>query len=570
MKGIIFFFLKENRRENGDDDDDDDDLNEGPLVASPSHHIMAARQALSRAPTRLLASSYRSFSSSSLVGSHLVLTSCSISSSIIKPANFEGRETRRASGGASSSSSSSSSSVFSLQSYSSSSSQNLLLQQQKKSKLISFPLAQTGEGIAECEIIKWFIKVGDKVEQFEPICEVQSDKANIEITSRHSGTVKTICFEPGDIAEVGATLIEMEVVQEEEEEEEGEGESGEIGAPEETEDSSASKAEVSSPEKVSGTHVLASPAVRRVAREMGINLADVKGTGPQGRIVKEDVTNHSKPAEAEEGEAAHRETAAAEDTVLPLKGYTRAMFYSMQKTLEVPHFGFHEELNAEHLMQLKKVCKLEFERKLAHDSSLNKTQDKHSHPVLVDYSKAKLTMMPFLFKALSLALDDYPILNSSVDEEGKRVIQHGRHNIGCAMNTPFGLVVPNVKDVARKSVMDIALELHRLQVLAQSNHLSPDDINSGTITVSNIGTVAGTYASPLIHVPEVAIVALGRAQYLPRYDPNDESSGVKRTPIMPLSWSADHRVVDGATLASFCKVWKSYLESPDKMILHLC
>ena len=441
----------------------------------------------------------------------------------------------------------------------------------KKKKIVPFPLAQTGEGIAECEIIKWFVSAGDTVDQFEPICEVQSDKANIEITSRHAGVVKKVCFEPGDIAEVGATLVELEVeVEEGEEEAEEEQEQEEALA-------AAPSAGAQSAAPSTGS-VLASPAVRRVARERGIDLAQVSGTGKGGRILKEDVISHDAAAPGSQAPApggqptqaapAPHKQRAEEDLVLPLKGYTRAMFYSMQKTLEVPHFGFHEELNVEHLMQLRKVCKAEFERKLATDNTLSRKQDGHSHPVEVDYSKAKLTMMPFLLKALSLALDDFPVMNSSVDEANKAIVQHARHNIGCAMNTPFGLVVPNVKDVANKSVMQVALELHRLQVLAQTNHLSPDDIGGGTITVSNIGTIAGTYASPLVHVPEVAIVALGRAQYLPRYEHNESEVPVK-TPVMPLSWSADHRVVDGATLASFCKVWKSYLESPDKMILHL-
>jgi len=448
-------------------------------------------------------------------------------------------------------------------------------------RVIPFPLAQTGEGIAECEIIKWFVAVGDTVEQFEPICEVQSDKANIEITSRHSGVIKSICFEPGDIAEVGATLVEIEVESdgEEHEEEASGGGSGAIEAEAsaaEPESTSAKPAEAAaSPAAGRSGPVLASPAVRRVAREHNIDLAQVQGTGPKGRILKEDVVAHgkagaepvgmSKPAQG--AKAAPATEAAAEDVIVPLKGYTRAMFYSMQKTLDVPHFGFHEELNVENLMQLRKVCKPEFERKLANDTSLSKRQDGHSHPVAVDYSQAKLTMMPFLLKALSLALEDFPVMNSSVDEGAKAIVQHAQHNIGCAMNTPFGLVVPNVKNVAKKSVMDIALELFRLQVLAQSNHLSPEDISGGTITVSNIGTIAGTYASPVVHVPEVAIVALGRAQNLPRFE--GDGDVLKKTPIMPLSWSADHRVVDGATLASFCKVWKSYLESPDKMILHL-
>ena len=214
------------------------------------------------------------------------------------------------------------------------------------------------------------------------------------------------------------------------------------------------------------------------------------------------------------------------------------MFYSMQKTLEVPHFGFHEELNVEHLMQLRKVCKAEFERKLATDNTLSRKQDGHSHPVEVDYSKAKLTMMPFLLKALSLALDDFPVMNSSVDEANKAIVQQARHNIGCAMNTPFGLVVPNVKDVANKSVMQVPSSSiapgsgpDQPPVAGRywrcDHHRVQHRHHRGDLRISTRPRPRGCHSRS------------GAAQYLPRYEHNESEVPVK-TPVMPLSWSADH------------------------------
>ncbi len=179
----------------------------------------------------------------------------------------------------------------------------------------------------------------------------------------------------------------------------------------------------------------------------------------------------------------------------------------------------------------------------------------------------RISYMPFIVKAASLALLSHPRLNASVDGPREKLIFHGRHNIGVAMDTEHGLIVPNVKDVQTLSVMEIAEEMRRLGDLGRRGKLGENDLKGGTMTISNIGSIGGTYAMPVIMPPEIFIGALGKTQTLPRY--LDDGKTLVPRSIMNSSWSADHRVLDGATVANFCNQWKSYLENPALMLLAL-
>jgi len=173
--------------------------------------------------------------------------------------------------------------------------------------------------------------------------------------------------------------------------------------------------------------------------------------------------------------------------------------------------------------------------------------------------------MPLLIKAASLALKEFPMLNAHYDDKANILIHKGAHNIGVAVDSPNGLVVPNIKNVQNLSLLEIAQELNRLQEAALKSNVNKEDLVGGTFTFSNIGTIAGTYASPVLVLPEVVIGAIGKIQRLPRFDENDKVIPVN---IMNISWSADHRVVDGATMASFSNLWKQFLENPHSMLLH--
>lgn len=427
--------------------------------------------------------------------------------------------------------------------------------------IIDVPLAQTGEGIAECELLQWFVCEGDDVEEFQPLCEVQSDKATIEITSRYKGKIYNLIHLPGNIVKVGETLLKMVVE--------------DSDLPEQPFDSSGSlKVLDSDGRDMDGQNssstgsnkpgVLCTPVVRNLAKQYDIDIKDVLGSGKDGRVLKEDVLSYAasegilkeKPslasdasAETIEGRVINAKGAsvaygkAYEDKTIPLRGYQRAMVKSMTLAAKIPHFHYVEEINCDALVELK--------------SSLQRENSDQN---------VKYTFLPILIKSLSMALTKYPWLNSSFHEEHNEMILKGAHNIGVAMATPNGLVVPNIKKVQSLSINEITSELLRLQQLALANKLSPEDLAGGTITLSNIGAIGGKFGSPLINSPEVCIIAIGRIQKVPHLD---EDGGVYPSSVMTVNIGADHRVLDGATVARFCNEWKMYIEKPELLMLHM-
>lgn len=407
-------------------------------------------------------------------------------------------------------------------------------------------LADIGEGIAECEILKWHVKEGDTISEFTPICEVQSDKATVEITSRYDGVVKKLHYKKGEMAKVGSPLVDIDT-----------GKGGEGAAqpaaeskpstPSPTPSPTPSRVETSTPSAptVNFGKVLATPSVRYLAGKHNVDLRQVRGTGREGRIHKEDFLRFLDEQKSSVGAPGSIPTAPppqriATDTVVPLSGYSRVMVKTMTLANTVPHFGYNDEVVMDRLLSLRKELK-----KAAEAEGI------------------KLSYMPIILKATSLALLRYPRLNAVFDEKENAMIYRASHNLGVAMDTPNGLVVPNIKDVQNKSIFEIARELNRLQGLAKEASLSRSDLTGGTFTLSNIGSIGGTYASPVLVVPEVAIGALGRIQRVPRFDENDNVTAVN---IMNISWAADHRVIDGATMAHFSNLWKDYLENPSSML----
>ncbi|XP_051557516.1 lipoamide acyltransferase component of branched-chain alpha-keto acid dehydrogenase complex, mitochondrial-like isoform X2 [Myxocyprinus asiaticus] len=317
----------------------------------------------------------------------------------------------------------------------------------------------------------------------------------------------------------------------------------------------------------------ATPAVRRLAIENNIKLSEVVGTGQDGRILKEDILNFLAkqtgailPYEVQKTPTPVMAKPTADtppkekkpvmappaipqlvftgiDRTEPLNGFQKAMVKTMTAALKIPHFGYCDEVDLTQLVRLRSELK-----------------------GLAESRGVKLSYMPFFIKAASLGLLQFPVLNASVDEGCQSITYKASHNIGLAMDTPQGLLVPNVKSVQSLSVFDIAEEINRLQALGSAGQLGTADLTSGTFTLSNIGSIGGTFAKPVILPPEVAIGALGKIQVLPRFNSRDE---VVKAHIMNVSWSADHRVIDGATMSRFSNLWRSYLENPAAMVLDL-
>uniref|UniRef100_H2YAV3 Dihydrolipoamide acetyltransferase component of pyruvate dehydrogenase complex n=1 Tax=Ciona savignyi TaxID=51511 RepID=H2YAV3_CIOSA len=381
-------------------------------------------------------------------------------------------------------------------------------------------------------MIEWFVNEGDHITQFQDLCEVQSDKSTVKITSRYDGVIKKRYYELGEFAQVGQTLVDMEI--------EGE-ESNEADEEISTEQPTPMEDVIDPPvPSQSSQSVLATPAVRNLAKQYGLNLSDIKGGGKDGRVLKEDIMQHAEQPH----DVIPITTPALEDRVEPLKGIRKAMLRSMKSSLNIPHFGYNDEYDLTELVLLRKRIKKEV---------------KHSHGI-------KLSYMPFIVKAVSVALSKYPILNSQLDSNHENLIYKTNHNIGVAVDTPHGLLLPSVKSVQNMSVLDVANELNRLHEAGLNNKLSPSDIADGTFSLSNIGSIGGTYASPVIFPPQVAIGALGKIQVLPRFDRNGD---LLKAHIMCISWSADHRVIEGATMARFSNLLKDFLENPSQLLLHL-
>ncbi|KAL3289262.1 hypothetical protein HHI36_003692 [Cryptolaemus montrouzieri] len=389
--------------------------------------------------------------------------------------------------------------------------------------IVPFNLSDIGEGIREVSIKQWYIKEGDKVSQFDDICEVQSDKASVTITSRYDGIIKKIHYGINQTAYVGKPLIDIEVEGQDAEE------------TKKSDDKNDTKIEKNSYED--DNYALCIPSVRRLARQYKIDLKNIEGTGKKSRILKEDILRYLKKDESKPDVL--KEVTSNEETI-KLQSFQKAMLQTMTASLKIPHFMYTEEVSITKLSQLRK--------------SLNSSGQLNM----------KLSFMPFFIKAVSLALSEYPILNSSLNVEEESVTIKKYHNIGIAMDTKIGLVVPVIRDVQNIGVLKIAGEIKRLMEHGKNGNFSVDDLNGGSFTVSNIGSIGGVHASPVILSSQVAIVAIGASKTLPRFDKD-----LKIVPeeIVNMSGSADHRIIDGATMANFLNLVKKYIENPYLLML---
>jgi 2-oxoisovalerate dehydrogenase E2 component (dihydrolipoyl transacylase) len=400
---------------------------------------------------------------------------------------------------------------------------------------IDFILPDIGEGIVECELVKWLVNEGDDIQEDQPVVEVMTDKALVEIPAKYSGKVSKLYYAQGDIAKVHTPLFAMLVT---------DGETPPTVQVDQT--NSISQAKVAEPvndaSQVRQGKALASPAVRRLGRELNIDLSTVKGSGDKGRVLKCDLTEPKQPKVTQA--KADPSVTSGGTRKEPIRGIKAAMAKQMMHAVfTVPHFTVSDEIELDNLMAVRNQLKDNFAQQ-----------------------GVKLSFMPFFIKAMSLALKQFPIINSQVNEDCSEITYFDDHNIGLAIDSKIGLLVPNLKGVQHLSLFDIAQKTNELVELGRQGKLKSQDLKGGTISISNIGVLGGTVATPVINAPESAIVALGKIQRLPRFDANDN---VKAVNIMQVSWSGDHRIIDGATMVRFNNLWRSYLENPLTMLLEL-
>ncbi|GAB2699775.1 dihydrolipoamide acetyltransferase family protein [Paenibacillus thermoaerophilus] len=441
----------------------------------------------------------------------------------------------------------------------------------------NFKMPELGEGLHEGEIVKWHVKPGDSIKEDDIIMDVQNDKAVVEVPSPVTGKIVDIKVPEGTLTTVGTVLAVIDVVGEIPPESihgHGGDHAAEAPAPA-AQAPAAAPAPATAPAAQAApapaasavvsadpNEVLATPSVRKFAREKGVDLKQVKGTGKHGHITRADVEAFvagggqaaaAAPAAAEaalEAPAAAAKPAAATvvsgDRVeerVPLKGVRRAIANAMVKSVyTAPHVTLMDEVDVTELMALREKAKPLMEKK-----------------------GIKVTYLPFIVKALTAAVRQYPELNASIDDEKNEIVYKKYYNIGIATDTENGLLVPVVFDADRKSIWTIAAEIKDLATRGRSGKLAPHELKGSTISITNIGSAGGMFFTPVINWPEVAILGTGRITQKPVVKNGEIVIGN----VMALSLSFDHRLIDGATAQNALNYIKQLLEDPQLLVMEV-
>lgn len=424
-----------------------------------------------------------------------------------------------------------------------------------------------GEGIHEGEIVKWFIKAGDKVQEDDVLCEIQNDKAVVEIPSPVEGTVIEVLIGEGTVATVGQVLVTFDAPGYEDLQFKGDHGDDEAPAPAPEAKQEAAPAEAApaaaapaAPPQVEvdqNRRVIAMPSVRKYAREKGVDIRQVAGSGDNGRVLKNDIDAFLSGGAAAPAAAAQvpAEEAAAPQAAAPapipqgeypetrekMSGIRKAIAKAMVNSKHTaPHVTLMDEVD---------VTKLVTHRKKFKEVAAAKG--------------IKLTFLPYIVKALTSALREFPALNTSLDDATSEIIHKHYYNIGIAADTEKGLLVPVVKDADRKSVFTISNEINELAGKARDGKLAPNEMKGASCTISNIGSAGGQWFTPVINHPEVAILGVGRIAEKPIVRDGE----IVAAPVLALSLSFDHRMIDGATAQNALNHIKRLLNDPELLLM---
>ena len=381
-----------------------------------------------------------------------------------------------------------------------------------------FRLPDIGEGIVEGEVVRWLVRIGDEIEEDQPMVEVMTDKATVEIPSPVKGRVVEQGGNEGDVVQVGSVLVVIETGKDE-------GESRPVHTAPHT---PTHRATIRRRRKTA--RVLATPAIRRLAKQMKIDLVGVKGTGTGGRITREDLNRAQEPVPVSAAAAGPTER-------IPYRGVRRRIGeHMLQASNQAPHFTYVEEVDVTELVRM---------RQRAQGSD--------------EFQGVRLTYLPYILKALAHELIRHPDLNARLDLDAGEIELRKYYNIGVATQTEAGLMVPVIRNVDRKSLPQLAREISQVSQLAREGNLKLEHLQGSTFTVTSLGALGGIVATPIVNYPEVAI--LGVHKIAPR--PVVRSGRIVIREIMHLSLSQDHRVVDGAVGARFLQDVIARLESPE-------
>ncbi|HBY82069.1 pyruvate dehydrogenase E2 component (dihydrolipoyllysine-residue acetyltransferase) [Staphylococcus warneri] len=429
-----------------------------------------------------------------------------------------------------------------------------------------FRLPDIGEGIHEGEIVKWFVKAGDTIEEDDVLAEVQNDKSVVEIPSPVSGTVEEVLVDEGTVAVVGDIIVKIDAP--DAEEMQFKGNHSDDSSSEEPKEEAAKEESASSQESQPAANtqdaevdenrtIKAMPSVRKYARDNGVNIKAVAGSGKNGRIIKEDIDAHlnggATQATSNESAASTSEetttTAATQsvpegdfpETTEKIPAMRKAIAKAMVNSKHTaPHVTLMDEIDVQQLWDHRKKFK-----EIAAEQG------------------TKLTFLPYVVKALVSALKKYPALNTSFNEEAGEIVHKHYWNIGIAADTDRGLLVPVVKHADRKSIFQISDEINELAVKARDGKLTSDEMKGATCTISNIGSAGGQWFTPVINHPEVAILGIGRIAQKPIVKDGE----IVAAPVLALSLSFDHRQIDGATGQNAMNHIKRLLNNPELLLM---
>ena len=379
----------------------------------------------------------------------------------------------------------------------------------------NFKLADIGEGIVEGEVNKWYVKVGDIVKENQPLVEIITEKVTVELPSPADGTIMKIGPEAGKIAKVGEVIVVIDDGKEDDDVKNGAKEEAKVD-----------KKEIIK-EEIKSRKVIATPAVKRLAKEMGIDITKVVATGEDGRITEKDVKVYSK-----------LEVQSNEERIA-FRGTRKTIAERLAKSSDrVVQAWIMEEIDMTKVTELK-----------------NRLKESSSEDI-------KLTYMPFFVKAVIRSLKSSPRINASLDEETEDIVIKKDYNIGIATDTEQGLIVPVIKKAQDKNIKEIAKEIEKLSIEAKSGKLGLEDTQGGTFTITNIGAIGGISSIPIVNYPEVAILAINKIM---KKVVHWEGNIVARDRVY-LSLSFDHRVLDGADVARFLNSIRKCLEDPESLM----
>ena len=415
------------------------------------------------------------------------------------------------------------------------------------SELLEFQLPDIGEGVAEGEIVRWIADEGASVEEHEPVVEVMTDKATVEIPAPAKGVVVKQMVAAGETVPVGTVIFHLASAG-------ASSSAAPAAAPAPAPAAAPAAAPVASapaaPVRAADERVLAVPSARRVARELGVELSLVAGSGRNGVIRRVDVETHAAgaPVSAPAAVAAPRPAplrAQGGETRVPFRGVRRKIAEAMVRSkFTAPHFTVVEEIDVTDLVRIRTQAK-----------------------AIGEADGIKVTYMPFIMKAVALCLERFPMLNGRLDEASEEIVQCTYSNLGIATDTPNGLIVPVVKDVQTKSVMQLAAELGELAERTRAGKVTREELSGSTFTITNAGNIGGILATPIINFPDIAILGVHRIRKAPGVVEAPGGDRIEVRQYMNFSISVDHRLADGADGARMLTYLRTLLENPGLLAL---